>query len=116
MLRRRIILRPLGRFLREDHVDSLSEQQAVRAASEMERANLLARRDLLPFGHGDLVRRALAHADRDKAHETDVAVVGFDENDRPRGHLRYVGLRVVGRDGVGPALALRVGEAFEVVG
>ena len=114
VLRRRIIPRSLRRFLLESHVDSLPKQQAVRASSVMERANLFTGLDLLTFGHGDFVGRTLAHADGDKAHEADVGFVGLNEDDCTGGHLYYEGLRVVGRGWVGAAIG--VGKAFEVSG
>ena len=47
---------------------------------------------MLPLGHGDLVRRDLAHAKRSKAHQADILAVSFDEDDSPCGHFSEVGL------------------------
>lgn len=58
----------------------------------MEHAKLFPGIHMLPLGHGDLVRRDLAHAKRSKAHQADILVVSFDEDDSPCGHLSEVGL------------------------
>lgn len=50
-------------------------------ATKVEHSGALALLDVVAFFHGDLTRADFIHADADKAHEANVWVVCFHEND-----------------------------------
>src|SRR3979411_335667 len=78
------------------------EDQAVSRAAEMERAELVALADALPFVHGNLAGRHFPHSDRTAAHQTYVRIVSFDEDQCPGRHLRDVALRIIGTRRIKP--------------
>ena len=67
------------------HISRLAEQQAMRRATKMEHAELVALGDMLPSVDGDLTRADLDHADGDERHEPNGGVVRLDEDDRAGG-------------------------------
>ena len=67
-------------------VDTLPEQQAVRATTKMEHAYFITLLDMLAFLDGDLASRHLGHTDTDESHQANVFVVSLEENNSAGGH------------------------------
>ena len=98
------------------HIRRLAEQQAMRRATKMEHAELVALGDMLPSADGDLTRADLDHADGDERHEPNGGVVRFDEDNRARGDGGVVPLARDGArdvDVVTVVRRIRIAQALE---
>lgn len=103
----------LAARLRESlHLDTLSEQQTMRATSEMEHARLLTLLDVLALLNGDLAGGDFVHSDTDECHEANGWVVCLDEDDGASGKCSQVTLTNGDTAGVN-LLHTRLTETFE---
>lgn len=77
-----------------DEFHSRPGDQTVRRATDMKHAKPIPFLHVLTFENCDIARRDFGHPHRHNAHETDIGVVGLDEDYRTGCHLGDVALRV----------------------
>ena len=76
----------------ELEINARPEYQTMGRSSEVEHANLIAFAHMLPFVHRQLTGGNFRHSNRHDAHQADIRIIRFDEDESPGRHGRDVAL------------------------